>query len=82
VAGFLPQRRQSDFLSRITLVMGQKQQLIWDLPPLDSLRVNAAIYGIPKQKLRFGAIVRRLMPLRFDHVSCVTLATSVLAPTF
>ena len=26
--------------------MGQKQQLIWDLPPLDSLRVNAAVYGI------------------------------------
>ena len=27
--------------------MGQKQQLIWDLPPMDSLRVNAAVYGIP-----------------------------------
>jgi ABC-2 type transport system ATP-binding protein len=26
--------------------MGQKQQLIWDLPPLDSLRVNAAVYGL------------------------------------
>jgi ABC-2 type transport system ATP-binding protein len=46
VAGFLPQRRQAEFLRRITLVMGQKQQLIWDLPPLDSLRVNAAVYGI------------------------------------
>ncbi|MCS5699346.1 ATP-binding cassette domain-containing protein [Cyanobium sp. FGCU-52] len=46
VAGFRPQRRQVDFLRRITLVMGNKQQLIWDLPPLDSLRVNAAVYGI------------------------------------
>jgi ABC-2 type transport system ATP-binding protein len=46
VAGFRPQRRQADFLRRITLVMGNKQQLIWDLPPLDSLRVNAAVYGI------------------------------------
>jgi ABC-2 type transport system ATP-binding protein len=27
--------------------MGQKQQLLWDLPPMDSLRVNAAVYGIP-----------------------------------
>jgi len=26
--------------------MGQKQQLIWDLPALDSLKINAAIYGI------------------------------------
>jgi ABC-2 type transport system ATP-binding protein len=52
VAGFLPQRRQAEFLRRITLVMGQKQQLIWDLPPLDSLRVNAAIYGIPDTEAR------------------------------
>ena len=27
--------------------MGQKQQPLWDLPPMDSLRVNAAVYGIP-----------------------------------
>ena len=47
VAGHRPWRRQRAFLERITLVMGQKQQLIWDLPPLDSLRVNAAVYGIP-----------------------------------
>ena len=46
VAGFVPQRRQEAFLRQITLVMGQKQQLIWDLPPLDALRVNAAIYGL------------------------------------
>ncbi len=46
VAGHVPQRRQEAFLRQITLVMGQKQQLIWDLPPLDSLRVNAAVYGI------------------------------------
>ncbi|BEV35338.1 ATP-binding cassette domain-containing protein [Synechococcus sp. M16CYN] len=46
VAGHKPQCRHRDFLQRITLVMGQKQQLIWDLPPLDSLYVNAAVYGI------------------------------------
>ena len=45
VAGHRPQRRQAEFLRRITLVMGQKQQLLWDLPPMDSLRVNAAVYG-------------------------------------
>jgi ABC-2 type transport system ATP-binding protein len=52
VAGHLPSRRQRAFLESITLVMGQKQQLIWDLPPLDSLRVNAAIYGIDDYEAR------------------------------
>ncbi|MEB3334097.1 MAG: ATP-binding cassette domain-containing protein [Cyanobacteriota bacterium] len=46
VAGFEPRRRQRPFLESITLVMGQKQQLLWDLPPLDSLLLNAAVYGI------------------------------------
>ncbi|MDX2230299.1 MAG: ATP-binding cassette domain-containing protein [Leptolyngbyaceae cyanobacterium bins.349] len=46
VAGHVPFQRRSAFLRKITLVMGQKQQLIWDLPALDSLRINAAVYGI------------------------------------
>jgi len=46
VAGHQPFRRQARFLRQITLVMGNRQQLIWDLPALDSLRVNAAVYGI------------------------------------
>lgn len=52
VAGEVPFRRQTRFLRSITLVMGQKQQLIWDLPPLDSLRVNAAVYGIEDGEAR------------------------------
>jgi len=52
VAGHQPQRRHPDFLRRITLVMGQKQQLLWDLPPMDSLRVNAAVYGISDREAR------------------------------
>lgn len=47
VAGFVPKRRQRDFLATITLVMGQKQQLTWDLSAADSFLVNQAIYGIP-----------------------------------
>ncbi|MBD2077788.1 ATP-binding cassette domain-containing protein [Phormidium sp. FACHB-592] len=46
VAGHVPFQRKFAFLQKITLVMGQKQQLIWDLPALDSLRINAAVYGI------------------------------------
>lgn len=46
VAGYVPFQRQSQFLRKISLVMGQKQQLIWDLPAIDSLRINAAVYEI------------------------------------
>ncbi|NOK60844.1 MAG: ATP-binding cassette domain-containing protein [Chloroflexi bacterium AL-W] len=52
IAGFTPRERHSDFLKMITLVMGQKQQLIWDLPALDSFRVNQAIYEIPDDEYR------------------------------
>lgn len=47
VAGFTPQRREPAFLRSITLVMGQKQQLLWDLPPAETFALNAAIYGVP-----------------------------------
>ncbi|MBW4514770.1 MAG: ATP-binding cassette domain-containing protein [Timaviella obliquedivisa GSE-PSE-MK23-08B] len=52
VAGYNPFQRETGFLRKITLVMGQKQQLIWDLPALDSLRINAAVYGISDQTFR------------------------------
>lgn len=47
VADHIPFRRQPQFLYQTSLVMGQKQQLLWDLPALDSLRINAAVYNIP-----------------------------------
>ncbi|MFB2838911.1 ATP-binding cassette domain-containing protein [Floridanema evergladense] len=53
VAGYVPFRREESFLQKITLVMGQKQQLIWDLPALDSLRINAAVYGISDKEFRY-----------------------------
>jgi ABC-2 type transport system ATP-binding protein len=48
VDGYEPKRREFDFLRSITLVMGQKQQLLWDLPPVDTFAMNRAIYDIPK----------------------------------
>ena len=48
VSDCLPYKRKSNFLKKITLIMGQKQQLIWDLPPIDSFYLNAAIYDIGK----------------------------------
>lgn len=52
VAGYVPFGRKPGFLKQITLVMGQKQQLIWDLPALDSLKINAAIYNLSDQEYR------------------------------
>ncbi|WP_390624709.1 ABC transporter ATP-binding protein [Anthocerotibacter panamensis] len=52
VAGYDPFRREPAFLRQITLVMGQKQQLLWDLPALDSLQINAAVYGITAREFQ------------------------------
>ncbi len=38
----------AELLRRITLVMGNRNQLQWDLPALDSFELNRAIYGIPR----------------------------------
>jgi ABC-2 type transport system ATP-binding protein len=48
VLGYVPSKRQREFLSRITLVMGNRNQLQWDLPALDSFELNRAIYRIPR----------------------------------
>ncbi len=48
VLGFTPSRRERQLLSRITLVMGNRSQLQWDLPALDSYELTRAIYRIPR----------------------------------
>jgi ABC-2 type transport system ATP-binding protein len=48
VLGFEPSRRSADFLRQITLVMGNRNQLSWDLPALDSFDLQRAIYSIPR----------------------------------
>jgi ABC-2 type transport system ATP-binding protein len=47
VGGYVPHGRDPRFLKMITLVMGQKQQLIWDLPPSETYAMNRAIYDVP-----------------------------------
>ncbi len=48
VLGYTPSRREKDFLRQITLIMGNRNQLQWDLPALDSFELNRAIYGLPE----------------------------------
>jgi len=52
VLGFRPQDRRPEFLKQVTLVMGQKQQLLWDLPPLDTFALNRALFDIPHAQYR------------------------------
>ena len=46
VLGFTPWERRREFLSAITLIMGQRQQLYWDLPAMDTFLVNKAVFGL------------------------------------
>jgi ABC-2 type transport system ATP-binding protein len=52
VLGFEPSRRDKAFLEQITLVMGQRNQLFWDIPAIDSFDLNRAVYRIPDSEFR------------------------------
>lgn len=48
VLGFTPQDRVDAFRRRFSLVMGQKNQLWWDLPAADSFQLHREIYSLPQ----------------------------------
>jgi ABC-2 type transport system ATP-binding protein len=50
VLGHIPSKREKEYLRRITLVMGNRNQLQWDLPALDSFELNRAIYRLPRSQ--------------------------------
>lgn len=52
VLGSVPSKRDKEFLRQITLVMGQRNQLYWDIPALDSFEMNRAIYRIPEKQFK------------------------------
>ena len=52
VLGHTPFRREREYLRRITLVMGNRNQLQWDIPALDSFEMNRAVYRIPGAEFR------------------------------
>ena len=52
VLGYEPFRRSYDYLRQITLVMGNRNQLTWDLPALDSFDLQRAVYGIPVDEFK------------------------------
>lgn len=46
VMGYNPTKNRKTYVQQIGAVFGQKSQLIWDIPPIDSFRMNKAIYGV------------------------------------
>ncbi len=46
VMGYMPAKERKKYVNYIGAVFGQKSQLIWDIPPIDSFHMNKAIYGI------------------------------------
>lgn len=52
VLGYTPWQRQADFQRRFALVMGQKNQVWWDLPPMETFLINKEIYEVPDAQFR------------------------------
>lgn len=52
VLGYTPWERNYDFLHQIAIVMGQKNQLWWDLPAIDSYKLLQAVYEIEDQRFK------------------------------
>jgi ABC-2 type transport system ATP-binding protein len=61
VLGYVPWERQDGYRRQFALLLGQKNQLWWDLPARESLELNARIYGIPSD--RFERTVGELTEL-------------------
>lgn len=62
IMGYVPWRQRKAYVSNIGAVFGQKSQLVWDIPPMDSFEMNRAIYGIPAKdyKHRLSEMVAML----------------------
>ncbi len=48
----IPWKRQSGYLRRISMVLGNKSQMLWDIPPLDTFDVLAEIYHVPPAEFK------------------------------
>lgn len=51
VLGFAPWERRADYLRHISMILGNKSQMLWDIPPLDTFRVLGEIYHVPQRAL-------------------------------
>ena len=61
VMGYNPFKERSKYVSNIGVLFGQKSQLIWDIPPIDSFLMNKAIYNI--DTVLFNAQLKKMSAL-------------------
>ncbi|MBP7175971.1 MAG: ATP-binding cassette domain-containing protein [Thermoclostridium sp.] len=52
VMGYIPYKQRSSYVTHIGAVFGQKSQLVWDIPPLDSFNMNKAIYSLTEAEFK------------------------------
>jgi ABC-2 type transport system ATP-binding protein len=52
VLGHVPWERETDYLRQISMVLGNKSQLMWDIPAMDTFKVLAEIYAVPPKAFR------------------------------
>lgn len=67
VLGYRPWERDYEFLSQISILLGQKNQLWWDLSPVDSFALLARIYNLDPDKAR-AKVLELAKMLHCDHV--------------
>lgn len=76
VMGFNPTKSRKTYVQQIGAVFGQKSQLIWDIPPIDSFRMNKAIYGVSDEDYNERI---QIMSKLFDVEDYITRPTRVLS---
>ncbi len=76
VVGHEPKRRAPDFLRSIAMVMGQKRQLSWDLPAVDTFELHRVVYGIDRglYRRRLDELVTLLRVSEIVHKPVRTLS--------
>jgi ABC-2 type transport system ATP-binding protein len=76
VLGYTPQLRNKEFLKSIALIMGQRQQLIWDLPAMETFRLNQKIFEIPDEQFKrvYGYLDELLQVSRLAKAPVRTLS--------
>jgi ABC-2 type transport system ATP-binding protein len=71
VLGHVPSRREKDYLRQMTLVMGNRNQLQWDLPAMDSFELNRAIYRLTREDF---------VPIRDEMIELLEIGDLVRKP--
>jgi ABC-2 type transport system ATP-binding protein len=61
VMGFTPWERKPGYLRQVSMVLGNKSQMLWDIPPTDTFRVLAEIYGL--QRTEYARVLDELVGL-------------------